>query len=151
MTTPTPREALAEALWLEPGLMRKPWAEWDRIAPDETGAVRMRTDHLIRLLDRFGCAIVRTGEPATVALPDPAAPIWAYGGRVLRHGDDGFVFAKAEDGRETVLMRFGIADAYADGGRIMTGDRAILKEPGVLTRQACALEIHRVHALGAAT
>jgi hypothetical protein len=145
------RDVLAEMMRRERvGLMRPFWPEWTEIDPEACEIVRRRADHLIRLLASEGVVVVRFDDP--LPGPPPTSPdVWRFpvagaGDRILRRADDGWLMVLASGGQETVQMRFTLTEAHILGGRVLVGDRDVLKEHGAMTKLAAALEIHRVHA-----
>jgi hypothetical protein len=150
------RDILAECMRRERlGLMRPLWADW--CAADNLGGpeqVRIRADHLIRLLAVHGVSLVRSSEPATIAQTSPTVWRWGLAGtdaeRLIRASADDpneWQIVRAEGDQETIQMRFRLAEAYVLSGRVLGGDREVLKEQGVLTKLAAALEIHRCNAV----
>jgi hypothetical protein len=148
------RDLLAEALWREPGIAftRKQWAVWDKLAPDETEAVRRRADHLMRLLAELGLTLVRTGQE-TPSLPPPSSPVvWRYRlfgaatERMVRkgHGDQWQIVIV--DGHERVEHAFTMAEAHEHAGMVLMGDPEAKKVANLGKELSAALEIFRVDA-----
>jgi hypothetical protein len=115
------RDILAECMRRERlGLMRPLWADW--CAADNLGGpeqVRIRADHLIRLLAVHGVSLVRSSEPATIAQTSPTVWRWGLAGtdaeRLIRASADDpneWQIVRAEGDQETIQMRFRLAEAY---------------------------------------
>jgi len=145
------RDVLAEMMRRERvGLMRPFWQEWAGIDPEACEVVRRRADVLIRMLASEGVALVRIDDPSPAATPT-SPDIWRFpvanaGERIVRDAGDAWQIVLASGGHETVQMSFTLAEAYVLSGRVLVGDRDVLKEQGATTKLAAALEIHRVHA-----
>ncbi|MBE1208138.1 hypothetical protein [Aminobacter carboxidus] len=147
------RDILAEAMRRERlGLIRPLWEDWIRF--DNDGGceqVRLRADHLIRLLSELGITLVQTGEPQSTTRPDnPVFWRWKINGqnaeRIARAGANGIEVAKLDAGTETVQLTFGLAEAHDLANRGLSGDRDLIKETGVITKLSAALEAYRVGA-----
>lgn len=146
------RDVLAEALRIERlGFGVKPsWREWAAFDPEGCEAVRRRADHLIRLLASEGVVVVRFDDPSPAAAPTSPDvwrfPVGSNSERIIRKAGEAWQVVLASGGQETVQMAFTLAEANILGGRVLVGDRDVLKEQGAITQLAAALEIHRVHA-----
>lgn len=144
------RDVLGEAMRVERlGFAVNPsWREWAAFDPEGCEAVRRRADHLIRLLAAEGVVVVRIDDPSPAAAPT-SPDIWKFpvahaGERIIRDAGDAWQIVLASGGHETVQMSFTLAEAYVLSGRVLAGDRDVLKEQGATTKLAAALEIHRV-------
>lgn len=152
MTRPL-RDLLAEALWLEPGILRRSWQDWDQIAPDETERVRCRADVVIRLLqDRLGVGFIIDGE--SQQRPIPQSPeVWRYRlpdhetERVVRRGPgDVWQIATIKAGAWTVEIEFTLFDALASAGAVLCGDPSAGQIKGLGRILAALATIYSVYA-----
>lgn len=153
MTGGSPREIrdiVAEAMRVERlGFVRPLWRDWDAFAPDETERVRLRADHLIRLLAGEGLAIVRAGDPAPAPAPTSAV-VWRYylAGqkveRLVRRDGDGWQIITVSDGKETVEQTFTLAAAHVNAGLVLTDDPAARTIAGLGRQLAALTEIYRI-------
>jgi hypothetical protein len=154
--TRDPRDLLAEALWREPGIvfMRKPWAMWDKLAPDETERVRMRADHLLRILESLGVRLecAATGEHFAQR---PASPvIWRYSlsgaatERLVRKAPaDKWQIVMIDGAQERVEHTFTLAEAHEHAGMVLMGDPSAKAIPNLGKELSASLEIYRVDAV----
>ncbi|AMS41188.1 hypothetical protein [Aminobacter aminovorans] len=142
------RDILAECIRLERlGLIHPLWSEWFEAGREP---VRMRADHILRLLSDRGVTIVQTGEPQSTTRPEPVFWRWKINGqnaeRIARAGANGIEVAKLDAGTETTQLTFGLAEAHDLANRGLCGDRELMKEAGVITKISAALEAYRVGA-----
>lgn len=146
------RDILAECIRLERlGIIHPLWADWFEEGREP---VRMRADHIIRLLSDRGIELVHTGEPRHVERPD--SPVfWRFkidgqnAERLVRTAADGIEIVKIGGDKQSIQLTFPIGEAYDLANRGLCGDRELTKEPGVITKLSAALEAHRVNAVGA--
>lgn len=153
MTDPRPsRDILAECIRLERlGIIHPLWADW---FDEGREPVRMRADHIIRLLADRGVGLVQIGEPRPAARPDsPVFWRWKIVGReaerIVRIAPAGIEVLKLEGGQEALQLAFTLAEAHELAGRGLSGDRELTQEAGVITKLSAALEAYRVNAVGA--
>ncbi|RWH31633.1 hypothetical protein [Mesorhizobium sp.] len=150
------RDILAECLRRERlGLVRPLWHDFVTINDDACEQIRLRADHLTRLLASYGLAIVRTEDDASrpetppdviyrCALEDGTAE------RLIRRAGDGWEVVRVAAGVETVEQSFSLERATINAGLVLT-DAPEAKSIAGLGRQLAALvEIFRVHGQGAA-
>ncbi|TGP28228.1 hypothetical protein EN875_032235 [Mesorhizobium sp. M2D.F.Ca.ET.232.01.1.1] len=149
------RDILAECMRRERvGLVRPLWHDFVATNDEACEQVRLRADHLTRLLASYGLTIVQTEDarapetpPDTIyrcALEDGTAE------RVIRRAGDGWEVVKVAGGVETVEQSFMLDRAAINAGLVLT-DAPEAKSISGLGRQLAALvEIFRVHAQGMA-
>lgn len=127
---------------------------WSSLGACGQEEARREADRTIRLLERQGVRLARTGDPGPVE-PSPSSPV-IYADKIvgrnaerqLRKGiDQTWEVLKVEDGQTAVQLTFTLAHAYDLAGRALQGDREVASAPGILTTLAAALEIHRCHAV----
>lgn len=146
------RDILAECIRLERlGVINPLWPNWFEEAREP---VRMRADHIIRLLADRGVELIQTGEPKQATRPDsPVFWRWKIVGqnaeRLVRIGPAGIEIVKLENGLEALQIAFPMTEAHDLAGRGLAGDRELTKEPGVITKLSAAVEAYRVNAVGA--
>lgn len=151
------RDILAEALWLEPDILRRPsWARWSEIAPDECERYRERADHLIRLVGEMGAQITTAGGEPKPRPHVPSGVVWRYhivgqnGERIVRKGplDDWYV-ATVADGQETIEHTFQLGLTHVRSGMVLTGDPGARSIQNLGKELSAALEIYRLCAQAA--
>lgn len=146
------RDILGECIRLERlGIINPMWSDWFEEAREP---VRMRADHILRLLADRGVELVQTGEPRQTTRPD--SPVfWRWkivdrnAERLVRISPAGIEVVKVEAGQEALQIAFQMTEAHDLAGRGLAGDRELTKEPGVITKLSAALEAYRVNAVGA--
>jgi len=145
------RDILADAMRRERlgGLVRPLWQEYVTFNPEACEQVRLRADHLIRLLAGDGLTIVRKGEP--VADVQTSDVVWRYylAGQqveriIRRKGDDWQIILVGADGKETVEQTFALADAHANAGLVLTDDPSARTIAGLGRQLAALAEIYRL-------
>ena len=145
------RDIFAECIRLERlGIIHPLWSDWFE---DAREPVRMRADHIIRLLADRGVELVQTGEVRPISRPDrPVFWRWKIvdrnAERLVRIGQAGIEIVKLENGQEALQIAFPMAEAHDLAGRGLAGDRELTKEPGVITKLSAAVEAYRVNAVG---
>jgi hypothetical protein len=145
------RDILAEAMRRERlGTAARPaWADWWEEAREP---VRMRADHLIRLLAEAGVDLVRTGEALPPAPPPKSlvvsrdAIVGRKAERIVRADPAGFAITLVQDGAETVEQTFTLQDASLLAGAVLTGSPEAAKRPGLGRLLAAAVEMYRLDA-----
>lgn len=150
------RDILAEVMRRERlGLMRPLWSDWARVDDASCEQVRLRADHLLRLLADLGVELVQVGEPKTVARPDSPivmrCPLAGDPGteRAIRRDDgDLWSLVTIKNGEATVEQSFSLTVAMLNCGAVLSDDPEARTIPGLGRRLAAAAEIYR---LGAAT
>lgn len=145
------RDILAECLRIErQGPIRPLWADWAKFADDECEQVRLRADHLMRLLEGHGLTIVQAGH-VNQAAPAQSPEVYRYGvvgrkaERVVRRGaGEAWQIVSIENGVETVEQTFTADQASINGGLVLTDDPAAKAIPGLGRQLAALAEIYRL-------
>jgi hypothetical protein len=115
--------------------------------------MRLRADHLLRLLSEHGVEFVQTGAPRAVTRPDSDV-VWRYylAGqkveRIVRRKDDAWQIVDIADGKETVGQTFTVADAHVNAGLVLTDDPSARTIAGLGRQLAALTEIYRLTAAG---
>lgn len=147
------RDILAECMRRERvGLMRPFWEQWRQIDDAACEQVRLRADHLMRLLQSYGVTLVQAA--AETATPTAAAePIWRYwlvgkqAERVIRRrADGGWEIVRVEDGKELLEQTFTLQDAHSNAGLVLTDDPVATTTKGLGRQLAALTEIYRLDA-----
>jgi hypothetical protein len=147
------RDILAECLRRERlGLIRPLWADWSRVDDASCEQVRLRADHLIRLLADLGVELVQTGEPKAVERPDSAivmrCPLAGNAAteRMIRCASDRWEIATITAGVETVEQSFTLTEAMLNAGLVLSDDPEARTIPALGRRLAAVTEIYRLNA-----
>lgn len=141
------RDILAECLRVE----RLGPTLWSALHEEAREPVRMRADHIIRMLAAHGLSIVRTGEPVPVE-PLTSPVVWQSdlhgrnAQRVIRRTSVGWELVTIADGAETVDLTFTMQEADIVGGSVLKDEPDVRKIVGLGRKLAAALEIRRVNA-----
>jgi hypothetical protein len=143
------RDILAESMRreaLNPGLL-----PYSRIGDEGREEWRRRADHLTRLLDTHGLAVVRVSD-GVPEQPEPTSPVILSNklvgketDRLIRFAGDRWQIVTVADGAETVEQAFTMTEAMLSAGLVLADDPAARAIPGLGRRLAAALEIYRLH------
>lgn len=145
------RDILADAMRRERlgGLVRPLWQEYASFNPEACEQVRLRADHLIRLLAGEGVTLIRAGDSGPKPTPTSDV-VWRYylAGqqveRVIRRSGDDWQIVAVKDGGETIEQEFLLADAHVNAGLVLTDDPAARTIAGLGRQLAALTEIYRI-------
>jgi hypothetical protein len=144
------RDILAESMRreaLNPGLL-----PYSRIGDEGREEWRRRADHLTRLLDTHGLAVVRVSD-GVPEQPEPTSPVILCNklvgketDRVIRLAGDRWEIATVADGTETVEQSFTLTEAMLNAGLVLSDDPEARTIPALGRRLAAVTEIYRLNA-----
>ncbi len=146
------RDILAECMRRERlGGVLPLWQDWQTFADEDCEQVRLRADHLIRLLATFGVELVQTGEPRATTRPDSDIIMrcalvgdLATERVIRREADDLWTLATVKAGQSTDEQSFSLTVAMINAGQVLTDDPAAKSIPGLGRRLAAVAEIYRL-------